>query len=82
MNEKILKQIENNIQMTKKLYHIANNILCNASYHTKEMESQIMKAEKTGCMTPEEKQIIADIWDKRNKIAHENMRLYKELFKE
>jgi hypothetical protein len=82
MNEKIIKQIEKNLILTKYLFRIQNNILSNASYHTKEMETQIMKAEKNGNMTPEEKQIITDIWDKRNKIAVENMRLYKELFNE
>ena len=82
MNEKILKQMEKNILLTKRLYQIANNILCNASYHTKEMEMQIMKAEKNGHMTDEEREIITNIWNRRNRLAKENMRLYKELFKD
>jgi len=82
MNEKVLKKMTNNMLLIKRLYQIQNSILANASYHTKEMESQIANAQKNGNMTEKEEQIIVDIWTRRNKIANENMRLYDELFKE
>lgn len=81
MNEEILKKMTNNMLLIKRLYQIQNSILSNASYHTKEMESQIANAQKNGNMTEQEEKIIVDIWTRRNKIATENMRLYKELFK-
>ena len=82
MNEKVLKKMTNNMLLIKRLYQIQNSILANASYQTKEMESQIANAQKNGNMTEKEEQIIIDIWTRRNKIANENMQLYDELFKE
>ena len=75
MNEKILKQMEKKAKEIKRLQLVANTILTNASYHTKEMEMQIMKAEKNGHITENEKKLICDIWGKRNKLAHEIIEL-------
>lgn len=68
-----LIEMEKKAKRIKKLQFIANTILANGCYHTKEMESQIMTAEKLGHIDEKEKEIICLAWELRNKEARELM---------
>lgn len=71
-----LVEMEKKAKRIKKIQFIANTILANGCYHTKEMDNQISVAEKIGNITEYEKEIIGRAWDMRSRMAHE---LLKEL---
>ena len=75
MQEKVLIEMEKKAKQIRRLQLVANTILANACYHTKEMEMQIMKAEKNGHITEDEKKLICNLWGKRNKLANEIIEL-------
>lgn len=64
-----LNEMETKAKQIKKIQFICNTILANACYHTKEMETQLKVAEKSGNMSDEERELICQAWDYRNKIA-------------
>lgn len=65
--------MENKAKTIKKIQVIANTVLANGCYHTKEMENQIMMAEKLGKINENEKTIICKAWELRSKLAHDLM---------
>jgi hypothetical protein len=73
-----LSDMENKAKQIKKIQFICNTILSNCCYHTKEMETQIMIAEKSGNMTNDEKDLICRAWDYRNRVGKELMTDLKE----
>ena len=66
-----LNEMEKKAKKIEKIQRIANTILANGCYHTKEMENQIGRAEKTGHITTREREIIVRAWNLRSKKAHE-----------
>lgn len=66
-----LNEMEKLAKDIKKIQFISNTILANACYHNKEMESQIAMAEKHGQLDANEKQVICDAWNIRNKYARQ-----------
>lgn len=70
--------MEYKAKQIKKIQFICNTILANACYHTKEMETQFMIAEKSGNMSDDERELISRAWEYRNEIAKELMKELKE----
>lgn len=64
-----LYEMEKKARIIKQIQFISNTIIANACYHTKEMENQLLIAEKTGHMTNEERDIVCKAWEIRNKLA-------------
>jgi hypothetical protein len=64
-----LTNLETRARNLKKVKYIADTILANACYHDKEMEMQLMVAEKSGNLTEEEKTVICQAWEYRYKTA-------------
>jgi len=71
MNKDPLTEMEKKAKQITKIQQITNTILANGCYHTKEMESQIARAEKTGHITTKERDIVIKAWTLRSDKAHE-----------
>jgi len=77
-----LTEMEKKAKRIKKIQVIANTILANGCYHSKEMENQLMMAEKNGNITVEEEEIIKEAWQLRSSLAHELMKELKRYIDE
>ena len=60
----------------QKISFIRKTILSNACYSTKNMETQIMKAEKNGNLTDEEEKFLGESWDKSRKLSNELLKMW------
>ena len=63
--------MERKARRIKSIRFIRNTILANACYHSKEMDDQLMKAEKNGSLSTKEHDAIVKSWDVCNKLAKE-----------
>lgn len=63
--------MERKARQIKSIRLIRNTILANACYHTREMETQIMKADKNGNLTTKEHDAIVNSWSMCNRLAKE-----------
>lgn len=66
-----LVDMERKARRIKSIRLIRNTILANACYHTKEMENQIMMADKNGHLTSKERDAIINSWTVCNRLAQE-----------
>ena len=66
--------MEKKAKRIKQIQQISNTILANGCYHTKEMENQIMMAERQGNITSKEKDVITRAWNLRSKLAGDLMK--------
>lgn len=76
-----LNEMEKKAKRIRSIRLIRNTILANACYHTKEMENQIMMADKMGSLTDEEHDAITLSWTECNRLATELIKDLKEYLK-
>jgi CBS domain containing-hemolysin-like protein len=73
MKQDLLYMMEIKAKKIKRIRKIRNAILSSGCYHNNESELQIMKAEKNGSLTDNEKEAINKSWDLQSNIAKELM---------
>ena len=66
-----LIEMERKARRIKSIRFIRNTILANACYHSKEMDNQIMMADKNGNLTTKEHDAVVKSWAECNRLAKE-----------